>query len=389
MKGHLRRRGPRSWCIVLEMGRDADGKRRQKWHTVHGTKADAQRELVQLLHSVNTGTYVEPARTTVADYLDRWLEDSARSSVAAKTFERYKEIVNLHLKPLLGHHRLPKLQPLHIQSAYLNALRGGRKDGRPGGLSPQTVLHHHRVLHRALEQAVRWQLLLRNPADAVEPPHPQHIEMHAIDEEQTALLVTLARDTTSLFIPVLLAVTTGLRRGEILGLRWEDVDLNAATLAVRQSLEQTKTGLSFKQPKTQKGRRVVTLPTLTVDALRRHKVEQAKLRLLLGPGYLDNGLVCAAPDGRPWNPNSFSHNCVTLFRRAGLAGVRFHDLRHTHATQLLRQGIHPKVVSERLGHSTIGITLDVYSHVLPGMQEEAARRIDGALRRALAEGAKK
>ena len=386
MQGHIRQRGKRSWAIVLELGRDTSGKRRQRWYSGHRTKKDAQRELARLLHTLHSGAYVEPYRATVAEYLEQWLKDYAKTNVTAKTFERYAEIARLHLVPNLGHYALSKLHPLHIVAYYTSALQTGRRDGR-GGLSAQTVTHHHRVLHGALQQAVKWQLLARNPADAVEPPRSQRKEMCALDEPETARLLNAAKGTR-LYMPILLAVTTGMRRGEILGLRWQDLDLTTSMLSVRQSLEQTKARVAFKQPKTVKGRRVIALPQITVEALHEHKKEQAKQRLLLGPDYRDHGLVLANVDGTPWAPNSFTSSYRSLVARLGLAQIRFHDLRHTHATQLLRQGVHPKVVSERLGHSSIGITLDVYSHVLPGMQEDAARRIDVALRTALQEEAK-
>jgi integrase len=382
MKGHVRERSPGHWAVVVELGRDEKGKRRQKWHSVPGKKRDAERELSRLLHEMNTGAYVEPSRMSVGDYLKRWLEDYARTNVAPKTYERYEEIVMKHLSPTLGHIQLSKLQPLQIQSYYSEALVSGRRNGK-GGLSPQTVLHHHRVLREALQQGVRWLLLARNPADAVEPPRPRRREMKALDSETTGKLLRATQETR-LSIPVMLAVTTGLRRGEILGLRWEDVDFENATLAVRQSLEQTRAGLAFKPPKTTKARRVVALPGLTIEMLKEHKKRQAARRLLLGRAWEDNDLVSPAADGKPWPPGAFSAAFLALARKTGVK-VRFHDLRHTHATQLLRQGVHPKIVSERLGHSTVGITLDVYSHVLPGMQEEAASRTDAALRTALAD----
>jgi integrase len=385
MRGHIRQRGKTSWAIVLELGHDAEGKRKQKWHSGFKTRKDAQAELARLMHEMNTGAYIEPSRLTFGDYLDRWLADYARIKVSAKTFERYTEIVRLHLKPALVHHPLAKLQPLHIQAYYATALQSGRKDGK-GGLSAQTVLHHHRVLREALQQAVRWLLLARNPADAVEPPRPANRQIRVLDETETARLLRAVADT-KYYVPSLLAVSTGMRRGEILALRWDEIDLDAGTLAVRQTLEQTRAGLAFKQPKTQKSRRLVALPPLTVDALRRHRVEQTEHRLALGPMYNDQGLVFPQRDGALWNPNTFSACFIPLADRAGLGGLRFHDLRHSHATQLLRQGVHPKIVSERLGHSTIGITLDVYSHVVPGMQEEAARKTDAALRAALSPGA--
>ena len=380
MKGHIRPRGKGTWAIVLDLGKDGSGKRHQKWHTVKGTKRDAEREMTKLLNDLNTGTYVEPAKLTLREYLEKWLEDYARANVTAKTFERYAEIVHQNLVPALGHLQLSKIQPLHIQDYYSKALKKGRKDGK-GGLSARTVLHHHRILHEALRQAVKWLLLGRNPADAVEPPRPPGIEMTALNEAEAHQLMEAARPTR-LHVPVVLAITTGMRRGEILALRWQDIDMDAGTLAVRQSLEQTKAGLAFKQPKTNKGRRVVALPPLAIDTLRRHKAGQAKVRLAMGPAYEDQGLVCAQPNGQPWRPDGITSSFHNLVKAAGLPAIRFHDLRHTHASLLLRQGIHPKVVSERLGHSTISITLDTYSHVLPGMQQEAARKLDELLARA-------
>ncbi len=381
MKGHIRNRGKNSWAIVLDLDRSPEGRRRQKWHAVRGTKRDAERELARLLHELNTGAYVEPARMTVGEYLERWLADYAKNNVAAKTFERYAEIVRIHLKPAFGYLRLPKLQPLHIQGYYSKALSEGRRDGK-GGLSAQTVLHHHRVLHGALRQAVRWQLLPRNPADAVQPPRPVRKEMKALDEAGTVSLLKAAK-SSRLHRPIFLAVTTGLRRGEFLALRWDAVDLDRGVLSVREALEQTKEGVRFKQPKTRGSRRTVDLPGLIVEELRRHKVEQAEQKLSLGPAYQDHDLVFPEPDGRPWAPDRFTSAFSALVCRAGMKGLRLHDLRHTHATQLLSQGVHPKIVSERLGHATVAITLDTYSHVLPGMQEEAAQKIDASLRLAI------
>ena len=188
MKGHIRRRGKSSWAIVLDLGRDGAGKRHQKWHTVRGTKKDAERELARLIPEINTGHYVEPSRMLVREYLDRWLRDYAEQSVSPKTYERYDEIIRGHIVPALGSYELSKLRPLHIQSFYTDAITSGRKNGN-GGLSAQTVLHFHRLLHRALGQAVRWQLLARNPAEAVEPPRPQRTEMRALEDAQIALVV--------------------------------------------------------------------------------------------------------------------------------------------------------------------------------------------------------
>jgi integrase len=377
VKGHIRKRGKSSWAVVIYLGRDASGKERHKWHSVRGTKRDAQRELARLLHETNTGSYVEPARMTVGEFLDRWLADYAKAKVLPKTFERYQEMIDGHIRPALGSYLLPKLAPLHIQSFYSEALASGRKDGR-GGLSAQSVVHFHRLLHKALAQAVKWQLLARNPVDAVEPPRAERQEMRALDEDETARLLGLL-EGNRLYIPALLAVTTGLRRGEILGLRWGDVDLAAGTLTVQQPLEQTKDGLRFKSPKTHRSRRSLALPAMAIEGLRSHRASQAEERLALGAAWKEHGLVCPCRDGAAWAPDTRSTAFAAFVRWSGVKPFRFHDLRHSHATHLLRAGVHPKVVSERLGHSSVGITLDTYSHVLPGMQQDAVRLIDGAL----------
>lgn len=381
MKGHVRKRGKSSWAIVLDLGRDGAGKRHQKWHTVKGTKKDAERELARLITEINTGNYVEPSRMLVRDYLQRWLKDYAEQSVSPKTYERYDDIVRNHIAPALGSYELSKLRPLHIQGFCTSAMTSGRKD-KKGGLSAQTVLHFHRLIHRALGQAVKWQLLARNPAQAVEAPRPRRIEMHALEDTDIALLLK-SLEGSRLYAPVLLAIATGLRRGELLGCRWSHVDLVRACLTVKCSIEQTKDGIRFKAPKTERSRRTVALPSFAVDMLRAHKREQIKARLKLGPAYQNDDLIFPREDGSPWPPDSFSTAFAAFIRRSRFPHVRFHDLRHSHATQLLKEGIHPKIVSERLGHSKVGITLDTYSHVLPGMQDEAARRIDNVLRNVL------
>lgn len=346
-----------------------------------GRKKDAESELTRLLHELDTGTYVEPSKLTVKDYLEKWLKDYAETRVGRKTFERYSGIVRDHLVPELGRIELIRLQLLHIQACYSKWLRGGRKDGREGGLSAQTVLHHHRVLREALKQAVRWQLVARNVADAVEPPRPEYREMQALEETQTAWLLDAAQGTR-LQIPILLAITTGMRRGEILAARWQDVDCVLRIVTVRRSLQETREGLFFKEPK---GRRIraLDLPAITVEMLAAHHEEQAEVKRTLANDYEDNDLICCRDDGRVWAPSAFTSAYRDLLRRRKIANVRFHDLRHSHASQLLRSGVDPKVISARLGHSKVGFTMDVYAHLFPGMQAEAARRTDAGLRAAL------
>jgi integrase len=341
--------------------------------------------MARLINELETGAYVEPRGLSTKDFLEQWLAD-VQSKVSGTTFARYLCIVRLHLEKALGSVPLVKLAPLHIQAYLADALQDGRldcKEGQGKGLSPRTVCHHHRVLSEALGRAVKWQLLARNPAVSVEPPRVEQQDMHAIDEDAAAELIEAAIGTR-LRIPVLLALTTGMRRGEILALRWKDVDTARGFLAVVRSLEETKaSGLRFKEVKKQRSRRQISIPELLIEALSPHREEQAKHREMYGSDYEDNDLICCREDGSIWPPSAFTSSYRDLLRRRKIQNVRFHDLRHSHASQLLRDGVNPKVISERLGHSKVGFTLDVYSHLLPGMQEEAARKTDSGLRAAI------
>ena len=378
MRGHIRQRSPGSWEITYELPQDGSDKRRQRTQTVRGTKRDAQQELTRLLREIDTGGFVEPNRLTIGEYLERWLADYAKPNVGGKTYEVYRNHLRTQIIPPLGAIPLARLSPLDLQGLYARLRTEGRKDGRPGGLSARTILHFHRILHKALDQAVKWRLVARNVCDAVEPPRPQQQESHVLDEEQTVRLLEAAKGT-QLHLPILLACATGARRGELLALKWENVDLEAGVICIRQALEQTTGSLKFKTPKTTKSRRTVVLPRFAVEALTRHRGEQAQHRLLLGPAYQDSGLVIARPNGLPVRPDNFSTEFGAFLKQHDLPHVRFHDLRHGHASQLFKAGVHVKVVRERLGHSGVGITLDTYGHVLPGMQEEAAQRLDEAL----------
>jgi len=376
VRGHIRKRGNK-WAVVIYLGRDeTTGKKLYRWHSGFKTKAEAERELARLVNDAHTGAYVEPEKMSVAEYLRFWLGD-IRSRVAPTTFHRYEIIVERHLIPALGKHQLQKLHPAHIQAYYRDALENGRRDGK-GGLSKRTVLHHHRVLHEALEHAVQLQMLARNPADAVKPPRPERKEMRVLDKDEIERLLETAR-RSRYYIPILLAIATGMRRGEILALRWEDVDLEGGRISVRQTLVKTGDGLQFTDPKTDRSRRVIRIGPLVVQALRRHRAQQAQEKLRLGPAYQDRGLVCAQANGKPYDPAEFSKAFTSLAKRAGFPDLRFHDLRHSHATLLLRDGTPIKAVAERLGHASAAFTLDTYGHSLPDMQEAAARVVDALL----------
>lgn len=379
MKGHLRKRGQNSWAIVVDLPRTSDGKRRRKWHTFKGTKGAAEAEMAKIVHQMQVGDYVEPARQTVTEYLRQWLGFS-QTRVSAKTFERYREIVETQIVPALGHIKLHKLHPTQIQEVYSLWSRQGRRNGK-GGLSAQTIVHHHRLLHRAMSQAVKWQLIARNIMDAVEPPAVEKCEMRALDESEVAALLEAANGSR-LSAPVYVAAVSGMRRGELLGLKWADIDFESRQLAVRRSVEQTRAGVRFKSPKSRKAR-TIQLSTHALDALKKHRVAQGRTRLALGPAYTKLDLVFARDDGSIWEPELFGKAFAALVKRAGLGHLRLHDLRHSCASILLKAGVNAKVVSERLGHSTIAITLDLYSHLLPGLQAEASEKIETSIETAI------
>lgn len=380
MRGSLRERSPGSWAIILDVRDPETGKRKRKWHSFKGTKRQAQNECARLITHMQTGDYVEPAKDTLGAFLDRWLED-IRSQVSPRTHERYVELARKNVAPLIGGTVLTRLRPEQISTAYAKALTSGRRDGS-GGLSPRTVHHMHRILRQALDQAVGWRILARNPADAVKPPKVERQSMRALDAAETATLLAHFRPTR-MFVPVLLGALCGLRRGEVTALRWRSVDIARGQLAIIESTEQTRDGTRLKETKSGRSRRVA-LPSYAADELRRHRARQAEELLKLGVRLSDDTHVFAQADGSPVQPNSLTHEFVRILALStALPRIRFHDLRHSHATHLLASGVHPKIAQERLGHSSVGITLDLYSHVLPGMQEDAAAKVDAALRAAI------
>jgi integrase len=378
MKGHIRERSPGHWAIVIDLEDKAAGKRRRKWHSYKGTKRGAQEKCAQVVHELKSRTYVETTKETVAQFLERWLTN-IKLTVSPKTFHRYQEICRRNIVPLLGAKVLAKLQPDDITTAYAKAQEIGTTARGP--LSSRSVVHMHRVLKQALGP-VRWERIHRTSEDhPVKPPKVNPANMKTYDMGQTAALLDALRGER-IYIPVLLAVLCGMRRGEIAALRWKSVDITTGQIAVVQSAEQTKTVVRYKEPKSGRSR-TVALPALALEELRAHRLRQAEELLRLGIRLSDETFVCAREDGLPMQPDSFTHDWDRKIATTDLPRIRFHDLRHTHATLLLASGVHPKIASERLGHSKVGITLDLYSHVLPNMQADAAALVDGALRAAL------
>jgi integrase len=379
-QGHIRQRGEQSWQLKFDLGRDpATGKRLSRFVAFRGTKREAQAELNRLLNRKNEGTYVDPTKMTVAEYLEHWLNVDIDRRLAGKTAARHRGIVRHQIVPQLGRLPMRKLTAVHIEACEAELQRKGYVKGRKqgSGLSAQTVLHVHRTLSQALAHAVKIGVLFKNPAEQVKPPRPAGREIAILSKSEIATLLRSAEESW-IYLPVLVGVTTGMRRGEILGLRWSDINLKASRLTVNQSLEGKG---RFKSPKTSGSRRTITLPGLTVEALIRYKAVQAAERLKLGLGKPD--LVFTRSDGSPMDPDSITKAFDRLVKIAGVRRITFHGLRHTHISHQLMDGVHVKVVSERAGHANVAITLSVYAAFIPNMQADAAAGVDRWLREEL------
>ncbi|MEW6047012.1 MAG: site-specific integrase [Bacillota bacterium] len=381
MAGQIIQRGENVFLVRVFLGRDKDGKRRYHNKTIHGTKKDAQRYLTAVLRERDLGTFAEPTRMTLDEYLDKWLEAAVKPRVQTRTYEDYEAILKRYVREPLGAKRLHQLMPLDIQGVYSKLL--------DRGLSAKTICTLHTVLRNALEQAVKWGLISQNPANRVEVPGRRHREMYAMSKDEVAAFLEAAREDR-FYTLFLLAVTTGMRPGEYLALQWKDVDLEAGQLYVRRALsrrhnkQDLNTSIpawSFKEPKTPKSRRSIRLSPTVVQALRLHKAAQAAQRLKAGATYHNLDLVFAGEDGLPLHANSLTRrHFKPILKKAGLPSkIRLYDLRHTCATLLLKARVHPKIVSELLGHSTVTQTLDIYSHVLPDMQEEVPDSMEALL----------
>jgi integrase len=373
-KGYFRKRGNK-WSFTVDIGKDpVTGKRKQKTVSGFKTKKEAEAACNELLNQLNKGYYIENTNQTFAEYLEEWLNDYAKTKVKPSTFKNYKNAVYGRIIPALGQLKLKELKLYHGQK-FINTLV-------EEGKSSSYVLFIYRILHTALEQAVKLEKIPRNPFDGVENPKliREKKKTWSIEEIQRFLHVAKL-DSPIYYICFLLAIHTGMRKGEVLGLRWQDIDFEQKRLSVNQSLVMVQNQYIISDLKTTSSNRVISLDDIVIAELKRHKVMQNQQKLLLGGGYEDNDLVCANEFGRFLSPGMVNHRMKEICEKAGVPYIRFHDLRHTHATLLLKLGENVKVVSERLGHSSVKMTLDVYSHVTPDMQEQAAQRFAQALQK--------
>ena len=359
-----------SWAGIVDLPPDpVTGKRRQKRVTAK-TRRECEEKIRALLDQVDDGEAVGHEKLTLAEFAAQWLE-AVEPSLRPSTFRRYADMLRVHILPQLGTRQLAKLTPADLQRFYANRLAYG--------LSATSVHHLHVMLHRVLKQAERWGMVSRNVGSMVDAPRRTFPEITTWNLEQVNRFFAVS-DRHDLAALWRLALLTGMRRGELLGLKWEDLDLDRGTLAVRRTLSRGKEGRwELGQPKTAAGRRSIALPASCVSSLRKHRARQNEERLRLGELWEDHGFVFTNRTGNMLHVNSLSQAFGKLTADSGLPVIRFHDLRHTSATLLLAQGVHPKIVQERLGHADITMTLNRYSHVTPDMQRMAADTLDAAL----------
>lgn len=383
MKGGIRRQGKNSWQLKFTAGRDQAGNRLVRFVTVPGTRQDAQRALTAHLHALNEGTFVDPTKITVREYIAGWLDQGAPSikgkKASPKTLERYRQLAEQQIFPHLGATGLQKLKPAHVQEWHSTLLKSGGKGGRE--LAPRTVGHAHRVLHSALSRAAQGEIVARNVASKAPPPEVQAAEVEILSGPQ--MVEILAKLTGhQLHAIAAVALGTGMRRGELCGLQWGDVDLEKATAKVERAVEETKAGLRVKPPKTKHGRRVLPLPPFAVEVLTSHRRQQRETRLNLGLGReTADTFVFGTPMSSPMSPDKLSRDWHRAVASLRLPPVTFHALRHTCASALIAAGQDVVKVSRHLGHGSPNVTLTVYAHLFDKTDASAADAIEAALRK--------
>lgn len=377
-EGNIRKRKDGSWEVRITTGTDPEGKqiRRSKYFK---TRTEAKDWLAEVSHGLNTGSYVEPAKITLGAWLDTWLNTFMKPSIRATTFDNYETMIRVHVKPKLGHTPLQKLEAAHLQELY--------NDKVAAGLSSRTVHLISHVINTALKQALKDGKVYRNVNEITKLPPLKHKEITPLTLEQVNQFLDVA-EKDSMGTAFLVEMATGLRRGELLSLRWQDVDFDNARLCINQTVARVRvegqinrTALIYQPPKTKKSKGTVPLPELAIKALKQHKALQAQEKLLTGGAYRDNGLVFCHADGKQIDPRNFTRRFDRLLKRAHLEHISFHTLRHSFATLLLEAGEDLKTVQEILRHTRLSTTADIYTEVTEKMKTRAAKTINGLLAR--------
>lgn len=377
------------WIVRYEGIDTATGKRRQYKRKFTGSKPQANRFLVEQLSTIISGLETDLGQITLKEYLNRWVEEYCKPNLAWATCDSYSRTIRKHILPKIGEIKLSNLKPAHIQSYY--QYLGKPKNENGGGLSGTSILYHHRIIKEALKHAENLGYITKNPANMVKPPRKNKPEMKTLSQEQSQYVLSYYKDHR-IYLALSIAIKTGMRQGEICGLRWQNVDLRNGIISVTHSLQRQGKNLVLKEPKTKKSRRSIPLPNDLLIEMKKTEMKCRQERLAYGGAYDGRGFVCSWEDGRPFEPDWVSKQWRLIIEhdrkrseeekteRKIPDGVRFHDLRHTHATLLLSQGVNIKVVQERLGHESISTTGDIYAHVNPTMQQEAVRALNNIFR---------
>lgn len=374
MRGHIVKRRSLYYAVIYEGVDPASGKERHRWYPAGKTRKGAEKVLGDLVKRHHDGDYRAPDRITLGDYLtERWLP-TKRAQLRRSTFDSYTRNVKNHVVPRIGGIPLQKLTPEDLDEFYAGLLADGKLNGKQGGLSVKTVRYIHTIIRKALSDAQRKGSVQRNVADLADAPKLSSAPrrpMKVWTAEQLREFIEGIADNR-LYPAIYLSSSTGMRRGEVLGIRWEDIDLDGLRLSVRHSVLNVAYEIEISEVKTSSSRRTVDLDPRTVAVLKAWRKTQLQERVALGLRPKDDSLVFADPDGRPVHPDLYSQTFDRLVAAADVPRIRLHDLRHTHATILLKEGVPAKVVSERLGHANVAFTMSVYQHILPGMQADAA-----------------
>jgi integrase len=378
MAGSIERRGKDSWRIVVSLGFDSEGKRIKRTKTIKAkTKREAQKELAKFVVEIESGEYITPEKMLFSAFLEEWKQKYAKKQLAPKTYETYVNHLTNRICPEFGHLRMDSIKPMHIIN-FLQRLqdKGLRKDGKDGSLSSATIQYHHRILKNIFSRAVEWKIIRNNPVSDIKKPKVTSKPTEVYTEQQVADLQKCLQNEKSKWILLInLALTTGIRRSELLGLEWKHVDLNTGTIQIRQVLSRTKEdGYVLKEPKTRNSQRKIIVPEYVISLLKEYKKQVFEEKLSIGDQWKgdEKFFLFTTWDGLPMHPSSITSWWRKFIKRNQLPFIRFHDLRHTSATLLINKGAHMKTISARLGHASISTTMNIYGHALEEADKSAA-----------------
>jgi integrase len=365
LQGSLVKKG-KYWYVVVDIRKDEKGKRQQKWHnTKCMDRKEALKAKRQILVTIDNGTYVEPSKKTFSEFILEWLDEEIKDKKEKTTYYSYKQTINKHIVPYFQNIKLQSLQPIHIQKFYNHLLRIG--------LSANTVKHHHANIHKCLKYALRMGMITRNSADAIELPKVEKYQAKYYDKKEIQMLLKAVKGTY-VEVPVTITIGMGLRRGEVLGLKWDNINLGAKEMFIAKSRVRQGKEKVLKSTKTEKSRRVLVIPDYIIKYLKQLKLQQKKDKLFFGNTYNGENYICCTPQGYPLGITYVSRIFKKILADNGLPEIRFHDMRHSNASYLLKQGVTMKELQEWLGHSSIATTADIYAHVDAEMKKSIARK---------------